>query len=186
MCSPVNTYGKNPSAFLLHVQIWGFSWSRCTSRMSTWVFSMQIFGPSDSASWSSSSLLVTSAETQRLDCFSSIIFSSFDARGWMPADKRRNKWRRKRKWEKKEKTKSSPQHVCGAQWKHHQSLLWREITVNNLTFKTTYLVTRLFLNNWASASVPHTASCWQERSCHSWAWERVKVKEFYECFVPGL
>lgn len=53
--------------------------------MSIWVLNKQMLGPRLSASWRSSSLDVTSAETQRLDCFSCMIVSSFEARGWASA-----------------------------------------------------------------------------------------------------
>lgn len=62
-----------------------------TFRMSTCVFSTQMLGPRESASWRSSSLLVTSADTHRFDCFSSMIFSSLDARGWTSAEERRER-----------------------------------------------------------------------------------------------
>lgn len=54
---------------------------RPTFRMSTWVFSRQMLGPRLSASWSSSSLEVTSAETHRLERFASMMVSSFEASG---------------------------------------------------------------------------------------------------------
>lgn len=62
--------------------------ARPTCRMSTWVFSTQMAGPRVSASRRSSSLLVTSADTQRFDCFSSMAVSSRDAIGWTSADER--------------------------------------------------------------------------------------------------